>query len=51
MYSCNGSVTTHPKTGEEYIALSGDHREEIAEFLVHEGIGTKENIKIHGAEI
>ena len=51
MFSCNGSVKVHPKTGEEYFALFGDHREEICDFLIHEGIGTKENIKVHGAEI
>lgn len=39
------------KTGKDAIALSGDHRDEIAEFLIHEGIGTKESIKIHGAEL
>ena len=39
------------KTGKEAIGLSGDHRDEISDFLCHEGIGTKESIKIHGAEL
>jgi translation initiation factor 1 (eIF-1/SUI1) len=51
MFSCNGSVKIHEKTKETYIELTGDHREEVSNFLVHEGIGTKENIKIHGAEL
>jgi hypothetical protein len=32
-----------------YISLSGDHRTEVKEFLIHEGIGTEENVKVHGA--
>jgi translation initiation factor 1 (eIF-1/SUI1) len=39
------------KKKEEYIVLAGDHRDEINQFLIHEGIGTKDNIKIHGAAI
>ena len=30
------------------ITLSGDQRAGVTEFLIHEGIGKKENIKIHG---
>jgi len=51
IFNCNGSVRINQKTGKESIALSGDHRDEIAEFLIYEGIGTKESIKIHGAEL
>jgi translation initiation factor 1 (eIF-1/SUI1) len=51
MFNCNGAVKTHDKTKEEYIELTGDHRDEVSKFLVHEGIGTKENIKVHGAEL
>ena len=48
-YKCHGSVKSDPKTNDEYIAISGDHREGVATFLEHEGIGTKETIKVHGA--
>jgi len=51
IFNCNGSVKTDPKNNEEYISVSGDHREEVYQFLIHEGIGTKENLKIHGHEI
>jgi hypothetical protein len=44
-------VTTDPKTNEEYIKVFGDHRDEVSQFLIQEGIGTKENIKVHGHEI
>ena len=30
------------------IQLTGDHRNEIAKFLVEEGIAMKDNIKVHG---
>merc|ERR1712151_342022 len=48
IFNCNGSVRMNQKLGKESIGLSGDHREEICDFLIHEGIGTKEFIKIHG---
>ena len=51
MYHCVGSIKNDPKTKENYIVLNGDHRQEIYEFLIHEGIGTEENVKIHGADI
>jgi translation initiation factor 1 (eIF-1/SUI1) len=51
MFNCNGSVKTNEKTKEDYIELTGDHRDEVRKFLIHEGIGTEEFIKMHGTEI
>ena len=31
--------------------LNGDHRQNIYDFLIKEGIGTKEHIKMHGADV
>jgi len=39
------------KTKEKYIALNGDHRQNVSDFLIHEGIGTEDNVKIHGADV
>lgn len=51
LFHCVGSIKEDPKTKSSYIVLNGDHREEVRDFLIHEGIGTKENIKMHGADI
>jgi hypothetical protein len=32
------------------LELSGDKRKEISNFLLKENIGTKDTLKIHGAE-
>lgn len=50
-YNCGGSVQKfdEPENADkEYISLTGDHRDEIAEFLEVEGITIKENIRMHG---
>jgi translation initiation factor 1 (eIF-1/SUI1) len=44
-------VKEDAKTKEKYIALNGDHKQNIYDFLLHEGIGTKDTIKMHGADI
>jgi translation initiation factor 1 (eIF-1/SUI1) len=51
MFNCMGSIKIDAKTSEEYIELSGDHREEVLQFLLYEGIATKDNVTKHGAEI
>jgi translation initiation factor 1 (eIF-1/SUI1) len=33
---------------EEFIELFGDHRAKVKDFLIYEGIGTKENVIVHG---
>lgn len=35
-------------TKEEYIELFGDHREEVKQFLIYEGIGYNDNVIVHG---
>jgi translation initiation factor SUI1 len=51
LFHCVCSIKEDAKTKEKYIALSGDHRENINEFLIHEGIGTKDTVKMHGADV
>lgn len=46
-YNCAGAVKKE-KDGQEYIELFGDHREDVKEFLIYEGIGTKDNIVMYG---
>lgn len=47
-FNCAGSVKKEKDTLDEYIELFGDHREEVKEFLIYEGIGFKDNIIVHG---
>ena len=51
IYNCACTVKKDTKTNEEYLTLRGDHRQEIYDFLIEEGIGIKENITIHGGDI
>jgi len=46
-FNCAGAVKKE-KDGEEFIELFGDHREEVKEFLIYEGIGYKDNVVVHG---
>lgn len=48
LFHCVGSVKEDKKDKEFYIVLNGDHRQEVNDFLIHEGIVIPENIKIHG---
>ena len=49
IFHCVGAIKNDSKTKENFITLNGDHKQEVFDFLIHEGIGTKENIKMHGA--
>ena len=51
LFHCVCSVKEDPKLKEQYISLNGDHRQNIFDFLIHEGIGTKDKIRIHGADV
>ena len=51
LYHCTCAIKVDQKTKEQYISLNGDHRQNIHEFLIKEGIGTEENIKMHGADV
>ena len=46
-WCCNGNTNVHSEWGN-IIQLQGDHRRDIAKFLINEGIATREEIKIHG---
>jgi len=48
IFNTNGAIIKNKANNEDNILVSGDHREEISEFLIHEGIGTKETIRVHG---
>jgi len=45
------SIKKDPKTNEDFMTLRGDHRQDIFNFLVEEGIGFKDNIQIHGGDL
>ncbi len=47
MFNCNGTILQDKVKGE-IIQLQGDKRNEVAEFLIYEGIGTKDTVKVHG---
>ncbi|KAH0477556.1 MAG: hypothetical protein KVP17_002252 [Porospora cf. gigantea B] len=45
---CNGTHLVDPNFGE-ILQFQGDHRVAVQQFITEEGIGQRENIKIHGA--
>ncbi|GAM17236.1 hypothetical protein SAMD00019534_004110, partial [Acytostelium subglobosum LB1] len=47
VFACNGNIIVDEQVGE-VIQLQGDHRKEVAQFLIEEKIVTKNFIKIHG---
>ena len=47
MFHCNGTVVEDEEK-DMIIQLQGDFRKDLAMFFIHEGIATKEEIKIHG---
>ncbi len=47
-YCCTGTVIEDEDTGASVIQLTGDQREDVANFLIEEGLAIKSNIKIHG---
>jgi translation initiation factor SUI1 len=48
LYNCNCAAIEHPKIGK-CLQLSGDHRDDLKQFLVKERIVTNvKDIKIHG---
>jgi len=46
-FACNGTVIEHPEYGE-VIQLQGDQRAHVQSFLLENGLGQKETLKIHG---
>lgn len=50
--NCNGAVVKRwsgaPATSVTIIQIQGDKRSEVAEFLFHQGIAEKEQLKVHG---
>jgi len=46
-FNCNGTVVEAPEMGV-IIQLQGDQRNNVALFLVEEGIINKEQVKVHG---
>ena len=51
IFNCACSIKKDPKTNEDFMTLRGDHRQDIFNFLVEEGIGFKDNIQIHGGDL
>jgi translation initiation factor 1 len=49
MFNCNGTIVNDKTKGKgKIIQLQGDQRTDISKFLIEEGIGTKDTVKIHG---
>ena len=46
--NCNGTVIDNEEMGA-VIQLQGDQRREVAEWLIEEGIATRDEVKVHGA--
>ncbi|KAI9030529.1 translation initiation factor SUI1 [Hyaloraphidium curvatum] len=46
-FACNGTIVDDEELGE-CIQLQGDHRAKVQQFLISEGIATKEQVKLHG---
>ena len=47
LWNCNGTVINDDEWGQ-VIQLQGDTRNSVAQFLIDEGLATKEQIKKHG---
>ncbi|CUV04438.1 translation initiation factor 1 (eIF1), SUI1p [Cryptosporidium parvum Iowa II] len=47
-FSCNGTIIDDPEHGP-ILQIQGDHRHNVARFLVGENIVNSDEIKIHGA--
>lgn len=45
-FSCNGSIIENKNN--EAIQLQGDHRHEVAKYLIEKDIVSKDNIIVHG---
>ena len=48
LFHCVSAVKYDKSTKEYFIQINGDHKNEVKEFLIHEGIGREDNIKMHG---
>ncbi|KAL9650946.1 hypothetical protein ABK040_015049 [Willaertia magna] len=46
-FCCNGTIVEDEKVGK-VLQLSGDQRNNVTEFMLEEGIVTKETLKVHG---
>eukprot|EP01066_Platyproteum_vivax_P009007 Platyproteum_vivax@DN3920_c0_g1_i1.p1 len=47
-FSCNGTVVDDAELGS-IIQLQGDQRQNVARYIIDEGIVSKEQVKVHGA--
>ena len=48
-FNCNGALVQESKnSSKNIIQLSGDHRSQIKQFLIEEGISSVSNIVVHG---
>ncbi|KAJ1965600.1 Eukaryotic translation initiation factor eIF-1 [Dipsacomyces acuminosporus] len=46
-FACNGNIVNDEELGQ-VIQLQGDQRAILREFLLAEGIATKDKVKVHG---
>ncbi|EEA06464.1 putative translation initiation factor SUI1 [Cryptosporidium serpentis] len=47
-FSCNGTIIDDAEHGS-ILQIQGDHRQNVAKFLVSESIVSSDEVKIHGA--
>ncbi len=47
-FCCGGTIKVAENGVDKSLQFTGDQRQEIAKFLVDEGIAEEENISIHG---
>jgi translation initiation factor 1 len=46
-FSCNGNIVNDEQRGQ-ILHLQGDHRQQLKDWFVKEGIATEDKIHIHG---
>lgn len=46
-FACNGTIVDNPEKGL-IIQLQGENRQNVKIFLIYEGIGTEDTVKVHG---
>lgn len=46
-FACNGTIVDNPEKGL-IIQLQGENRQNVKAFLIYEGIGTEDTVKVHG---
>ncbi len=46
-FNCNGTIVDDEELGQ-VIQLQGDHRKNVSDFMIEQGIVKKAQVKVHG---